>query len=571
MNDFKTEYKKWLNKKDILPEIREELSEMDRDEAKIYEAFYQDLRFGTAGLRGIMGAGTNRMNIYVIGKVTQGLADYMNENFREPSAAIAYDSRNNSRFFAQTAAGILSANNIKTYIYKELMPVSALSFAVRELACDMGIMITASHNPKEYNGYKVYRSDGCQILGSVPQDILDHIEKVDIFGDVRTADFNDALKKNCSFISEKTEKKYIDKAFGYSLGEDLRDLRLVYTPLNGTGKVPVCRILEKGGLKDIHLVEEQKDPDGDFPTCPYPNPEIPEIYDLASKRCDEAGGDLILATDPDCDRVGIAEKNGGDLHIFSGNQIAVLLFDYICRKKKLPQDAVAVRTIVSTRLADQIARENGVRIEKTLVGFKYIGEKIRELEDGGKEESFIFGFEEGNGFLPGSYVRDKDGVSTALLVCQMAASHKAEGRSLTEALEELYRKYGFYREKVLNYVFEGSEGVKKISGIMDFFRNSQRESFLGERPSEITDYREGSRYMLGDCSGCVLAAGSRPTGLPRENVMGFSFRSGREFIVRPSGTEPKLKIYLFSAAADSDKAEADIEKMEREIKNLINK
>jgi len=549
MVDIQEEYKRWSEQENMPAGLKKELTDMSGDREKIHEAFYRELEFGTAGLRGIMGAGTNRMNIFIIRKVTQGMADYMKEKFGSPSIAISYDSRNDSRTFAENTASVMCANGIRTYIYKQLMPVSALSFAVRKLRCSMGVMITASHNPKEYNGYKVYNSRGCQILGSDPGDILEHIGKVDIFDDVRYISFDRAMQNGCEYISETIEQAYIDRCFSCGTDSvDLHDLTAVYSPLNGAGNLPVRAVLGRAGLKNLYTVPEQQNPDGDFPTCPYPNPENRDIYELGRKLCEEVHGDIILATDPDCDRVGMSLPVEGKYVYPRGNHIGVLLFDYLCRMRKMPDDPVMIRTIVSTPLVDRIAASYGVSVQTTLIGFKYIGEKIDELGD-----RYVFGFEEGNGYLAGDHVRDKDGVSTALLVCQMAAFHKARGKNLLEVLEEISDQYGYYREKVLNFTFEGSAGAEKMKKIMDHIRKDcRRDIFGGKKLAEITD------YMHDD------------TGLPRENIMEFVFRDGSKLIVRPSGTEPKIKMYLFAHDDDYKMADEIINENERIADKLIN-
>lgn len=567
MRKIKEEFNKWIKNEEMPESLRDELEAMKKNPEDIYEAFYRDLEFGTAGLRGIMGAGTNRMNVCVIRKVTQGIANYMNDKFSEPSIAISYDSRNNSRIFAETTAGVMCANGVHVYIYSQLMPVSALSFAVRRLHCDMGVMITASHNPKQYNGYKVYNCNGCQILGNDPKEILDYINKVDIFEDVNTMEFNDSLRDGCEYISRELEQEYIDKAFSFGTNDvSLDDFSLIYSPLNGAGNGPVKKVLEKAGLKTLHIVSEQQEPDGDFPTCPYPNPENRDVYKLATDLCEEQKGDLVILTDPDCDRVGISLKMEDQYVYPKGNHIGVLLFDYLCKAKQLPQDPVMVRTIVSTELVDQIAADNGVEVEKTLIGFKYIGEKIDQLK-----ERYVFGFEEGNGYLAGDYVRDKDGVSTTLLVCQMAAYYKQKGLSLIEVLDQISQKYGYYREKVLNFTFEGSAGLETMKSIMDYIRENQRQDiFGGKKTIQITDYLAGSTYDPKDSELKSMFGGSKPTDLPKENIMEFVYEDGSKLIIRPSGTEPKIKVYLFAHDKDYERADKLIEENERIARDLIN-
>lgn len=544
MENAKKQFENWLAQPDMDEGIRSELMAMKDDENAIYEAFYRDLEFGTAGLRGVMAAGTNRMNIYVIRRVTQGLANYMKGKFENPSAAISYDSRNNSELFARTTAAVLTANGIKVYIYKQLMPVSGCSFAIRRLGCDMGVMITASHNPKKYNGYKVYNSNGCQILGSDPADILAEIDKVDIFDDVKSMSFEEALENGCEFISEEVENEYLQAAYSYSLPSvDLKDFKVVFTPLNGTGLKPVTWILDKAGVGNVFVVPEQRDPDGNFPTCPSPNPEEHEIYDLAIQLNEKEDADIIIATDPDCDRVGIAQKTRSGYSYPKGNHIGVLLFDYICRNKELPKDPVMIRTIVSTPLVDRIAADYGVEVQQTLIGFKFIGEKIDQLGS-----RYVFGFEEGNGYLAGDFVRDKDGVSTSMLVAQMAAYHKERGMDIEQVMEELYSKYGTYLENVVSFTFEGSAGAEKMDKIMKFFRES--DDFMGKKMISRLDYLEQDE-------------------LPKSNIMEYVFEDESKVIVRPSGTEPKIKIYLFARGEDADKAKAIIEANEKRMREIM--
>ena len=544
MEEAKKRYEEWLAYPGLEDDMRADLESMKGDDSAIYEAFYRDLEFGTAGLRGVMAAGTNRMNIYVIRRATQGLANYMNKHFAEPSAVISYDSRNGSRRFAETTAGVLAANGVKVHMFRQLMPVSACSYAIRQLGCDMGIMITASHNPKKYNGYKVYGDDGRQITGSVPDEILAEIEKLDIFKDVKCMEFEEALENGAELIPESFEEEYIEKAFSYSLPDaDVSDLKVVYTPLNGAGNGPVRDILSRIGVKNVYVVPEQEEPNGDFPTCPYPNPEEHAVYDLAIKINEEKDADIIIATDPDCDRVGICQKTKQGYIYPKGNHIGVLLFDYICRHKELPKDPVAVRTIVSTPLYDRIAADYGIEVQTTLIGFKWIGGKINEVG-----ERYVFGFEEGNGFLPGDYVRDKDGLVTSMLVAQMVAYHKARGMDLADAMDELFEKYGYYQESVKSFEFEGSAGAEKMKEIMAYFRGST--DFMGKKIVDRIDYLEQDR-------------------LPKSNIMEYVFEDGSKVIIRPSGTEPKIKVYLFANGKDRAEAERLVAENENRMKEII--
>ncbi|MEE1039081.1 MAG: phospho-sugar mutase, partial [Eubacterium sp.] len=475
MEKILKQYNRWVNHEDMPADLLEELNDMKDDHKKIEEAFYKDLEFGTSGLRGIMGPGNNRMNDFVVARATQGLANYMKKtldfsNWENdmPSVVISYDSRFNSRKFATITAEVFSANGIKAYIFEEMMPVSLLSFAVRHLGCQYGIMITASHNSKEYNGYKVYNRHGSQIIGDEPKLILNEIDALDIFKDVKAG-----LDDNVVWLDGELKDIFVEKALVNSLRygkeseyegpRDIENLKVVYSPLNGSGRVPVLDVISKLGVKEIYTVAEQLEEDGSFATCPKPNPEKPEVYELGRKLLAEKNADILIVTDPDCDRIGVATGE----KVLSGNQLAVLLFDYICRHKKpLPRRAVAVRSIVSTPLVDAIAADYGVEIQETLIGFKYIGEKIDQL---GKD--YIFGFEEGNGYLAFDHMRDKDGVSTAMLVCEMAAEYKAQGLTLDKALKKIYKKYGYYGERVVNYTFSGIEGLKRREEIMNYLRS----------------------------------------------------------------------------------------------------
>jgi len=591
---YKMTYDKWVNEPALEPAIKDALVEMGTREEEIHEAFYRDLEFGTAGLRGIMGPGTNRMNIVVIRRVTQGIANYFLRRSAEssavdpsvaPTVAISYDSRKNSRLFAETTASVLAANGIPAYIFRQMMPVPALSFVTRHLKCQMGIMITASHNPKEYNGFKVYGPDGGQILSAVADEILAEINLVDYFNEPKSMPFEEALQGTCQYISEEVEGAYLQAVMDLSTGEDLSGFNLVYTPLNGAGLGPVWTTLSSAGLKQFHVVPEQKNPDGDFPTCPQPNPELPEVYKLAMALASEKNADLILATDPDSDRVGMAipreeqgetttKTQGGfwSYRVLTGNEMAILLLDYLIHTKPLPENPLIIRTIVSTPLVDYIAKMLHGEIKKTLIGFKYIGAILTQMEKEGDVDRFLFGFEEGNGFLASAYVRDKDAVGTSLLLCQMAAYHKRQGISLSKVLARIYQRHGFFREKVLSFEFEGAKGVDTMNAIMERFRDGQREDFLGKKAIKVTDYLEGLTHYLGSSgTSCDMAIGMKPTGLPKENIMRFLYDDNTSFVVRPSGTEPKLKIYLFASGEEADIVEAQLEQLEALVRKYIEK
>ena len=468
-NHILEQYQLWTEHALADVDVINELKEMTRDETKIEEAFYRNLAFGTGGLRGIIGAGTNRMNIYTVAKASQGLADYVVKKFpkEQRSIAVSYDSRIKSELFARVASEVFAANGIKVHIYSQLMPTPCLSFAVRNLRCAAGIMVTASHNPSKYNGYKVYNADGCQITTEAAAEILTEIEKLDIFADIKKQAFSKGLETGMiQYIPEQVYTDFVEAVKNQSvLGEEKIDknVAIVYSPLNGTGLLPVLRTLKESGYQNITVVKEQEQPDGTFPTCPYPNPEIREAMELGMKYAREHHADLLLATDPDCDRVGIAVKNlSGEYVLLSGNETGILLLDYICSRrqtlKTMPQAPVLVKTIVTTDMGERIAAHYGVRTVNVLTGFKFIGEQIGFLEKEGKEDSYIFGFEESYGYLSGAYVRDKDAVNGAFLICEMFAWYASLGISLTEKLNELYREYGFCLNTLHSYEFEGAQG-----------------------------------------------------------------------------------------------------------------
>lgn len=569
-------YRRWLAWEKLPEADRELLREMESNPGEIYESFYRDLAFGTAGLRGIMGPGTNRMNPWVIGRVTQGIARYLLEGGDSPLVVIGYDSRNRSREFAERTASVLAANGIHVRMFSRLTPVPAVSFMVPRLGARMGIMITASHNLKIYNGYKVYGRDGGQILAEEADRILAAVDGVDLFNDVPELAFQEALAQGlCGYLGEDDEAAYMDAVMALSTGQSLEGLKAVYTPLNGAGNLFVREALRRAGLTDLAVVPEQEQPDGNFPTCPNPNPELPEAYDLARPLARATGADLIIATDPDSDRLGAAvpaeDGDGGmdGYRVLSGNEIAVLLLDYLLKVRPLPENPLIIRTIVSTPLVDAMAERRGMDVKKTLIGFKYIGEQLTRLAAEGQEDRFVLGFEEGNGFLASSYLRDKDGVGTALLLCQAAAFAKEQGGTLLGNLKALHRQYGTYREKVLYYLFEGARGTETMTAIVEYFRENQREEFLGDKPTRATDYLEGSIQYLGSSKSCSMAVGMRPTNLPPENIMEFHYENQTIFIIRPSGTEPKLKLYLFARSRDPVEAEANLTEMENKLRVLI--
>ena len=554
MSKEQAELRRWLEEVTD-PELSAELLSIRNEEKEVHERFYRSLEFGTGGLRGELGAGTNRMNIYTVRQATQGFAAYLLTQDEKPSAAISYDSRHKSDVFARETARVLAANGIKVYLYPHLMPTPALSFAVLDRHCTGGVMVTASHNPARYNGYKAYAADGAQISGHVAAAVSEEIEKTDIFRDVKLADFEEALADGrIEYIGDALIERYYAAVMAQALRPELgkaAGLRLVYTPLNGSGLVPVMTVLKRMGHTDITVVPEQEQPNGDFPTCPYPNPEILEAMQLGLNLCEKLGADLLLATDPDSDRVGTAVLQNGTPRLISGNEMGVLLLDYICRTRlelhKMPKNPVAVRSIVSTTMTDAIAAHYGVEMRQVLTGFKYIGEQIAHLEAEGHPERFIFGFEESYGYLAGGYVRDKDAVVASMLICEMAAWYKGQGKNLGEALDDLYAQYGFYFNKVDSYTFPGSDGMAKMAALMETLRTELPITIAGRPVTGHTDYEAGKRYEDGE--------GETPTGLPAATVMEFRLGKEGSLVARPSGTEPKLKFYYSLRAADRPTAE----------------
>ncbi len=534
------------------PALKAELSEMksENNEARIEDAFYQTLEFGTAGLRGVLGAGTNRMNIYTVGQATQGIANYINNlPSSDNSVAICYDSRINSELFAQRAACVLAANGIRSYIYPRLEPTPALSFATRKLGCCIGINVTASHNPSQYNGYKVYGPDGCQITAEIADSITSAISSVDIFDDVKTMDFAEAQTAGLvCFIEEEILEDYLDAVYEQSVyDKDPSNLKVVYTPLNGTGLECVTKILNRIGVTDIHVVEEQSMPDGHFPTCPYPNPENRDALEKGIELCEAVHPDLLLATDPDADRVGIAVKDNDEYQLLSGNEVGVLLLDFICRMKQeqgiLPEKPVAVTTIVSTSLVDDIAQTYGVEVRRVLTGFKYIGGVIAELEKDGCSDRFIFGFEESYGYLAGTHARDKDAVVASMLICEMAEYYRCQGKNLYQAMKDIYETYGYHYNQTLSFTFEGVSGSKKMSELMTAFRTTSPDCIGGFDVVSVLDYQQG----VGN--------------LPSANVIEFNLDGNHKAIVRPSGTEPKIKVYVFAVGKSAEDSKACAEKI----------
>lgn len=530
---FMETYRRWLAETAENQEIYGELDAIREDEATIEDRFYRELEFGTGGLRGVLGAGTNRMNVYTVAKATQGYSNYLKKIMEAPSVAIAYDSRIHSDLFAETAAAVFAANAIQVHIYPKLMPTPALSFAVRDLKCTGGIVITASHNPAKYNGYKVYGSDGCQITTEAAKAIQQEIDGVDPFADVAWARFDEMLGRGLvSYIGADTVTRYLQEVDTASVlpADVARDVAIVYTPLNGTGISCVPQCLKEHGFTSITIPDEQKTPDGNFPSCPYPNPEIREALEVGLAWAERTGSDLLLATDPDCDRVGAAVKDGDGYTLINGNEMGVLLLDFICKMRleqgTMPAKPVAVKTIVTTPMAARVAEHYGVELRDVLTGFKFIGEQIGLLEKAGETNRYIFGFEESYGYLSGSFVRDKDAVNASLLICEMFAYYKSKGKSLVEVLDELYDTYGHYESRLLSFAFEGSAGFAKMQELIDGLRQNTPDEIAGLSVEKCVDYQNDD------------------TGLPKSNVLRFFLAGGLEAVVRPSGTEPKLKVYV---------------------------
>ena len=525
------------------PDLRAELAAVQGDEAAVADRFYRDLAFGTGGLRGVIGAGSNRMNIYTIRRATQGLADYINAEGLPKKVAVAHDSRIKGDLFSREAARVLAANGITACLYPRLEPTPALSWAVRYLGCGAGICVTASHNPAQYNGYKVYGADGCQITLEAAAKVLAAIGQHDYFDSPKLADYDEAVAAgSIRAIPDACLSDFVDAVLALRPGNDVSKLKLVYTPLNGSGLEPVKLLLERMGVTQLTVVPEQAQPDGNFPTCPYPNPEIRQAMEAGLKLCDAVRPDLMIGTDPDCDRMGAAVPDGqGGYRLITGNEMGVLLLDYICRTRTangtMPEAPVAVTTIVSTDMADPIAQKYGVELRRTLTGFKFIGEQIGLLEAEGHAERYIFGFEESYGYLSGGHVRDKDGVNAVMLACEAAAWYAARGMSLLDAVNALYKEYGFYRSALKSYTFEGESGMRTMQGIMARLRADEPFVIAGYGVDKVTDYQRSG------------------TGLPKADVLEYRLENGAKLMVRPSGTEPKIKVYL-SAVAGSE-AEAD--------------
>lgn len=569
--DIKQTYNEWLENAVEDKDLKAELESIKNNEDEIYDRFYTALKFGTAGLRGIIGAGTNRMNIYVVRQATQGLANYVLKKYGNGSVAISHDSRIKADLFMNEAARVLAANGIKVYITSELQPTPVLSYLVRYFKCQAGIMVTASHNPAAYNGYKAYGEDGCQMTDVAANTVYDEISKLDMFKDVKITDFDEAVKSGMiEYVDESVYDTYLEKVMEQQVNPGVckdADLKVVYTPLNGTGNKLVRKVLGKIGVNDVVVVPEQELPDGNFTTCPYPNPEIKEALAKGLELCEKEQPDLLLATDPDADRVGIAVKDyDGSYRLISGNEDGVMLTNYIlsCKKAsgKLPEKPVVVKTIVTTKLINKLCEKYGCELKNVLTGFKYIGEVILNLEKKHEENRYLFGFEESYGYLSGTYVRDKDAVVASMLVCEMAAYYKKQGKSLAEVIDGLYEEFGYYLNQTYSFEFDGAAGMKKMSDIMTAVRDNTPKSIAGYDVVKVSDY-----FLRKETD--VVTGSVTDIDLPKSNVIALHLADDNAVIIRPSGTEPKIKLYITSVGKDKDNAAKICEKLVVASKEIL--
>lgn len=556
-------YSEWLEKAVADPDLTAELESIKGNDDEILDRFYKSLEFGTAGLRGVIGAGTNRMNVYTVGRATQGLADYLNANFENPSIAIGYDSRIKSEYFSKEAAKVLAANSVKVYIYDELEPTPCLSFAIRKFHTSSGIILTASHNPGKYNGYKCYDRRGYQMTDEAAEETYNYIQKVDYFTGIKSMDFDKALESGMiEYIGEDVIEEFLDEVQKQCINPEIcknAGLKVIYTPLNGTGNKPVRKILDRIGIKDVYVVPEQELPDGNFPTCPYPNPEIEQVFECGLKMADEIKPDILLATDPDCDRVGIAVPDkDGKLVLMSGNEVGAMLLNYILSQKKekgtLSDTAIAVKSFVSTDLAEEIAKKYGCAFKNLLTGFKYIGELITNLEEEGRADDFVMGFEESYGYLAGTHARDKDAVVGSMMICEMASYYKMQGKSLVEVMDDIYSEFGYYCNIVKSYEFEGAAGMEKMAQIMNSLRENPPTEFAGTPVTYIGDYMTSTAKYLD-------TGREEKIDLPKSNVLAYKTADGSGVIVRPSGTEPKIKTYITAIGKTKETAQQTADKL----------
>ncbi len=555
--DINALYNEWLENATGDPDLTAELEAIKGNDDEILDRFYRSLEFGTAGLRGVIGAGTNRMNIYTVGRATQGLSDFLNKNYENPSIAIGYDSRIKSTYFSKEAASILAANGIKVYLYKELEPTPCLSFAIRYFHTSSGIILTASHNPAKYNGYKCYNPKGYQMTDEEAAETYGFIQKVDYFTGIKRVDFDEAVADGrIEYIGDEVINAFLDEVEKQCVNPELvkkADLKVIYTPLNGTGNKPVRAILDRIGVKQVFVVPEQEKPDGNFPTCPFPNPEIKQVFEIGLEMNKKIGADLLLATDPDCDRVGIAVPDkSGELVLMSGNEVGAMLLNYLLSERKakgtLPASAIAVKSFVSTDLAEVIAKKYNCTFKNLLTGFKYIGELITNLEAEGRADDFVMGFEESYGYLAGTHARDKDAVVASMLICEMAAYYKLKGMNLVDVMNSLYDEFGYYGNNVQSYTFEGAAGMEKMAGIMDSLRANPPKEIAGYAVTAVSDYKTSKTVFTDGREEAI--------DLPKSNVLAFALEGGNKVIVRPSGTEPKIKAYLTAIGESRADAEA---------------
>ncbi len=570
MNDVNKLYELWLESTEDNEEIHSELLAVKGNEEEILDRFYRNLEFGTAGLRGVLGAGTNRMNTYTVCQATQGLADYLNSKYDSSSVAIGYDSRINSDVFSKQCAEVLAANGIKVYIYPNLIPTPLVSYAVMRLKCQSGIVITASHNPSKYNGYKCYDPAGYQMTEEAALETYSFIQKVDMFDDIKRISFEEGMENG---LIEYISNDIVEEFYGYVMSRPVNpeiikesDLRVIYTPLNGTGNIPVRTVLSRAGFKHVAVVAEQEMPDGKFPTCPYPNPEIKQVFERAIEMTKDEKADLLLATDPDCDRVGIAVLSDGEYVLLSGNDVGVLLTEYMlsARKEKgtLPENPAMTKSFVSTPLVDKVAAKYGCKVTDVLTGFKYVGEFIANLEKEGKESDFVMGFEESYGYLIGTHARDKDAVAASLMICEMAAYYKSKGKTLVDVLNGIYSEFGVNVDRLYNFVFEGASGMTKMAEIMTETRENPPAELAGLKVLKVSDFDAGTvtDTETGEKS---------PLGLPKSNVLAYALPNGNSAIVRPSGTEPKIKVYIAGCGKTKDEAVKTAEMLGDAMKALL--
>lgn len=569
--DIKKLYNEWLENAVEDKDLTAELESIKNNEDEIYDRFYTALKFGTAGLRGIIGAGTNRMNIYVVRQATQGLANYVLKKYGKGSVAISHDSRIKADLFMNEAARVLAANGIKVYITSELQPTPVLSYLVRYFKCQAGIMVTASHNPAAYNGYKAYGEDGCQMTDVAANTVYDEISKLDMFKDVKIAEFDEAVSNGMiEYVDESVYDTYLEKVMEQQVNPGIcegADLKVVYTPLNGTGNKLVRKVLGKIGVKDVIVVPEQELPDGNFTTCPYPNPEIKEALAKGLELCEKEQPDLLLATDPDADRVGIAVKDyDGSYRLISGNEDGVMLTNYIlsCKKAsgKLPEKPVVVKTIVTTKLINKLCEKYDCELKNVLTGFKYIGEVILNLEKKHEENRYLFGFEESYGYLSGTYVRDKDAVVASMLVCEMAAYYKKQGKSLAEVIDGLYEEFGYYLNQTYSFEFDGAAGMQKMADIMTAVRDNTPKSIAGYDVVKVSDYLLKKETEIATGSATDIE-------LPKSNVIALHLSGDNAVIIRPSGTEPKIKLYITSVGKNKADATEICEKLVIASKEIL--